>query len=205
MSRKSRQTAPPIAILAAIPGDISMQVRSTLTPEEYREAALLSRSKYFWLRFFAANWYASIICLLILGVGISDLIHHTQPRWDLMALYLAVFGGFIAFSWYRYNEKIAKAGVAQNADTQVHIARSRRDSHLFNLGRRCLHAMVELQQMGRGQVRLRPHWRQRHNHPSRYRWERDQPAQSARIKDQLRNFCAGSKRPRGCDTLTYAH
>lgn len=92
-----------------------MQVRSTLTPEEYREAALLSRSKYFWLRFFAANWYASIICLLLLGVGVSDLIHHTQPRWDLMALYLAIFGGFIAFSWYRYNGKIAKVGVAQNA------------------------------------------------------------------------------------------
>lgn len=73
----------------------------------------MSRGKSFWLRFFAANWYATIICLLILGVAANALIYHQQAKWGDMSAIFAIFAFFIGLSWYRWNARLAKmAGTA---------------------------------------------------------------------------------------------
>ncbi|GGA57397.1 hypothetical protein GCM10011507_05930 [Edaphobacter acidisoli] len=93
-----------------------MQVRATVSASEMQEAARLSRPRRFWLRFFAANWYATALCVIALGAGINALIHHEQVKWDVMGMLLAIGGGFIGFSWYRWNAALAKA--AQNASAR---------------------------------------------------------------------------------------
>ena len=93
-----------------------MQIRPAATPSELQEAARLSRPRNFWWRFLAANWYATAICLLILGTALSGLRADSHLHWNLMALYLLVFGFFLWLSWYRYHARVAKSlGVARSS------------------------------------------------------------------------------------------
>jgi hypothetical protein len=92
-----------------------MQIRSTITPDELQEAVRISRPKRFWLRFFAANWYSSAICLLIIGVAIHALVYNEHPKWGSMAVGFAIFASFIGFSWYRWNAKLSKIAEAASA------------------------------------------------------------------------------------------
>ena len=85
-----------------------MQVRATVSPSEMKEAARMLRPRYFWLRFFAANWYATVICLLIVGAAANAAIHHEQARWGSMAIAFAIGMFFIGLSWYRWNGRLTK-------------------------------------------------------------------------------------------------
>src|SRR5579875_2438705 len=92
-----------------------MQVRATVSPSEIQEAARLLRPRRFWLRFFAANWYATALCVVAVGGGINRLIHHEKVNWDVMAIVLAIGVGFISFSWYRWNSALAKIAESASA------------------------------------------------------------------------------------------
>jgi hypothetical protein len=92
-----------------------MQVRAAIAPDELKEAARLSRPRYFWLRFFAANWYATAICLLVIGVGVNALIYHEHPKWGSMGIIFAIGAFFIGLSWYRWNARLSKAAGAASA------------------------------------------------------------------------------------------
>ena len=89
-----------------------MQIRPAATPEEVREAISLSRSRYFWLRFIAANWYMSAIVLVVVGVNVNMLSNHQAPKLGPSALMLAIAAAFIGFSWYRTNTRPANATLA---------------------------------------------------------------------------------------------
>jgi hypothetical protein len=93
-----------------------MQVRATLSPSELKEAALIVRPTKFWLRFFAANWYCTAICLLIIGIAINGVVTHQQLHWRNMAIVFCIAAGFIWFSWNRWNAKLAK--IAETAGTR---------------------------------------------------------------------------------------
>ncbi|HZY63015.1 MAG TPA: YcxB family protein [Edaphobacter sp.] len=92
-----------------------MQVRATVSATELQEAARLSRPRLFWLKFFAANWYSSVICLLVVGVAINALINHERMNWGAMAMVFAICVGFIGFSWFRWNSSLAKSAEAASA------------------------------------------------------------------------------------------
>jgi len=92
-----------------------MQIRSTISPLEIREAARLSRPRYFWLRFFAANWYATVICFLVIWAGMNALIHHEHLRWAYLTTMLAIGGFLMGFSWYRWNVSLSKTVEAVSA------------------------------------------------------------------------------------------
>jgi hypothetical protein len=87
----------------------TMQIRATVSPSELQEAARMSRPRYFWLRFFAANWYSTVICLLVIGVAVDALINHKHPKWGAMAIFFAVFSSLIGLSWYRWNANLSKS------------------------------------------------------------------------------------------------
>ena len=96
-----------------------MRIRATITPSELQEAARMSRSKYFWLRFFVANWYATALCLLLIGVAINALVSGGHPQWGAMGLLFVICSFFIWFSWYRYNRSLPKSasGMSERAGT----------------------------------------------------------------------------------------
>jgi hypothetical protein len=92
-----------------------LQIRATLLPSELREAALISRPGRFWLRFFAANWYATVICLLVAGIAINGLINHEKLHWGPLAGVFAFGAFFIWLPWFRWNSALEKAANAASA------------------------------------------------------------------------------------------
>jgi hypothetical protein len=74
-----------------------------------KEAVRISRPSRFWLRFFAANWYSTALCLLVVGVAINALLNHENVRWGPMAGVFAFGAFFIWLSWFRWNARLEKA------------------------------------------------------------------------------------------------
>ena len=92
-----------------------MQIRTASAPGEIQEAIRLSRPKNFWFKFFAANWYASFICVAVIVVDVNKMAHGQAPRWDLTALLLAVCGALMGYSWFRWNTKVSNSLRASTA------------------------------------------------------------------------------------------
>jgi hypothetical protein len=86
-----------------------MQVRPTVTPAEVREAINLSRSKYFWLKFITANWYATLICAAVIGVDVNLILQGQTPKWGGSAGMLAVGAALMFYSWFRSHSKVSKS------------------------------------------------------------------------------------------------
>lgn len=92
-----------------------MQIRATLSLSELKEAARISRPSRFWLRFFAANWYSTAICLLVVGVAVNALVNHQNMRWGPMAGIFAFGAFFIWLSWFRWGAALNKAASGMSA------------------------------------------------------------------------------------------
>ena len=86
-----------------------MQIRTNITPTEVQEAVMLSRSRRFWLKFVAANWYMSLLALGVIGADINVLVNHRTPQWGPTGILLAIATAFIYFSWYRWKTKVSKS------------------------------------------------------------------------------------------------
>jgi hypothetical protein len=91
-----------------------MHVRSAATPQEIQEAIRLIRPTHFWLKFMAANWYASLICILVIGVDVNAVMNHRLVKLGPSALMLAIGAALIGYSWYRWNAKLSKSFQAAN-------------------------------------------------------------------------------------------
>lgn len=92
-----------------------MQIRAVLTPSEMKEAAHISRPNRFWFRFLAANWYSTVLCLLMVGVSINALLNHETVRWGPLAGVFAFGAFFIWLSWFRWNARLEKAAEVLSA------------------------------------------------------------------------------------------
>jgi|HubBroStandDraft_4_1064222.scaffolds.fasta_scaffold692736_1 hypothetical protein len=85
-----------------------MEIRSSLTAGELREVARLSRSRFFWLRFAATNWYATLLAVALIVVVTNGAIHHQQIDWRETLIVLAVVAALYAVSWFRYTRKFSR-------------------------------------------------------------------------------------------------
>jgi hypothetical protein len=92
-----------------------MQIRTASTAGEIQEAISLSRPKNFLFKFIAANWYATLIGVLVVAADVNQMAHGRTPRWDLTALLLAVCGALMGYSWFRWNAKVSNALRASTA------------------------------------------------------------------------------------------
>lgn len=91
-----------------------MQVHPATSPGEVQEAIDLSRPRFFWLKFFAANWYASLICIVIIGVDVYAIINQQTRKLQNSAIPLAVVAGLLVFSWNRWRWRASKALTSAN-------------------------------------------------------------------------------------------
>lgn len=96
-----------------------MEIRSTVTPEELREAVRLARPRYFWLRFAAANWYATLLLVVVIVANVNAVIHHQPAKWNNTLLFLVLVAALYGFSWYRWNSKVSKAATSSNVRSSL--------------------------------------------------------------------------------------
>jgi hypothetical protein len=75
-----------------------MEIRSTATSAEVREAVTLLRSRYFWLKFIVANWYACTIAVIIIAVNVNLLVSGKSIQLGPSAGLLAFAVALLVFS-----------------------------------------------------------------------------------------------------------
>ncbi len=85
-----------------------MQVRTEITPEELKQAIRLNRNKRYWLNLFLANWYATILLIVILWAEIARIVAGKPIQLaSLWIVLIPVF--FLWLYWYRTQSSISKA------------------------------------------------------------------------------------------------
>src|ERR1700743_3200735 len=72
-----------------------IQIAGKMTPEEIREAGGMVRSKWYWPKLLARNFYGILLLVAILWATILGLTGKTHPNWTAMAMiWLVIFGLF---------------------------------------------------------------------------------------------------------------
>lgn len=89
-----------------------MQVRTASSPAELRDAAWISRSRYFWMKVSARNIHAVLILAIFLSVIVVSLIHHETPKPGQYIELLVVLAFVFLMTWYRWNKMLKQNGAA---------------------------------------------------------------------------------------------
>jgi hypothetical protein len=85
-----------------------VQIMTNITPEELRQAIRLNRSKTYWLKLIAANWYFTLLLIVIIWAEIARLLEGKPILLNtLPILLIPVF--FLWLSWFRTRRAIEQA------------------------------------------------------------------------------------------------
>jgi hypothetical protein len=85
-----------------------MQISTEITPDELSQAMRLNRTKMYWPRFLLANWYATLMLIIIVWAEIAQLVAGKPMRPNSLGLLLIpVF--LIWLYWYRTQGNVRKA------------------------------------------------------------------------------------------------
>ena len=89
-----------------------MQVRTASSAAELRDAAWISRSRYFWLKLSARNIHAVMILAILLGIVVLSLVHHVTPKPEQYIESLVVLAFLSLMTWYRWDKTLRNNGAA---------------------------------------------------------------------------------------------
>jgi hypothetical protein len=85
-----------------------MQVRTEITPDELTQAMRLNRGKMYWPKVFLANWYATLLLIVIVWADIARLIDGKPIQ--VASLGLLLIPAFLLwFYWFRTQGAVRKA------------------------------------------------------------------------------------------------
>jgi len=85
-----------------------MQIRTEFTPDELSQAMRLNRTKMYWHKVFLANWYATLLLIVVIWADIARIIAGTPIQLNSLGLLLIpIF--FLWFYWYRTRQSMRKA------------------------------------------------------------------------------------------------
>jgi hypothetical protein len=93
------------------PLECELELTTTISPDEVREALKLNRNWRYWLRLFGANWYATALLIVILGAIIVRLVEGKGLQLNSVMILLIPIA-FLGFSYGRqqnYIEKTARS------------------------------------------------------------------------------------------------
>lgn len=109
-----------------------MQLQSTLSSAQIQEAARLARPRYFWLRFFAYSWYATLLCVVAIVTDANSLIHNQPIRWNGTLTLLGIAAVLYGVRYTRWRNRLEKAADRYSGTTTVSLdsdgVRTRKDS-----------------------------------------------------------------------------
>ena len=91
-----------------------LKVAGKLSKEDVTEFERITRSKWYWLKLFAANWHGAGIIIGIVWGTISGLLGHSSPNWTAMAVIWTVMIGIIAWAVYSTRRESADELVQLN-------------------------------------------------------------------------------------------
>jgi YcxB-like protein len=93
-----------------------MQIKGKLTEADVNDAQRLVRSKTYWLKLAAANWYGLLLLGAILWATVAGVAGASHPNWTGLAGVWVVIAGIVAWSLYRTKRTTAKEMAALDAE-----------------------------------------------------------------------------------------
>lgn len=98
-----------------------MQLRSALTTADIQDAARLARPRFFWLRFLAASWYSTALCVAVLYSIGNALAQHHPINWNDAGLMLGLAALFYGIRWSRWRSRLGRAAAPRNRAASISI------------------------------------------------------------------------------------
>jgi hypothetical protein len=94
-----------------------MQTRFTakLTEPELDDVRRMGRSKTYWPKLLAKNWYGVGIICVMTWATISGLTGRTHPNWRGIAVIWLVLAGIVGWVFYSAKKSMAKGSARLNA------------------------------------------------------------------------------------------
>jgi len=93
-----------------------INLRTEISPEELAEAMKLNRTRMYWPKVFLANWYATLLLIVVLWADLARLAEH-KPLQPAGAGLLLIPAFLLWLYWYRTQGAVRK-GALDLSDTQ---------------------------------------------------------------------------------------
>lgn len=87
----------------------TMEFTGKLTEEDLSEVQKLGRSRMYWPKVLAKNWYATALLLLILWATIAGVVGHNKVNWHAIGIVWLVLAGLFVWTFYRVKRSRARA------------------------------------------------------------------------------------------------
>jgi hypothetical protein len=85
-----------------------MQFRGKLTESGLNDVRQVVRSKWYWLKFLAVNWYGIILLVTVIWGTIAGLVGTTNPNWLGLGILWVVIIAIAAWAFYSSKRSMAK-------------------------------------------------------------------------------------------------
>lgn len=92
-----------------------MQLSGKLTDEDLTDVRHLARSKTYWLKIAARNWYGILLLCAVAWGTVAGLTGETHPNWAAVAGIWLVLIALSAWSFYRTKRTMHKQFIQANA------------------------------------------------------------------------------------------
>lgn len=87
----------------------AMEFTGKLTEEDISEVQKLGRSKMYWPKVLARNWYATALVLLVIWGTIAGVVGHNKVNWHAIGMVWLILAGLFVWTFYRVKRSRARA------------------------------------------------------------------------------------------------
>jgi|SRR5579884_1185019 len=92
-----------------------MQISGKLTEADLDDVRRITRSKFYWLKVLAVNWYGIVLLGAIVGATVAALMGKTHPNWTGLGVLWLVIAAIVVWISYRTKKSSIKGLAALNA------------------------------------------------------------------------------------------
>jgi len=92
-----------------------MQFTGKLTEADLRDIGKMTRTKMYWVRLVAGNWYGTALLLIVVWGTIAGLLGQINPNWRAIGMIWAVLVALFLWATYRTKRAWARQLTQLNA------------------------------------------------------------------------------------------
>ena len=85
-----------------------MKFKGKLTEADLEDVRRLVRSKWYWPKLLASNWYGVLLLCAVIWATVEGLLGATHPDWRGIGILWAVILGIVGWVFYRTKKGMAK-------------------------------------------------------------------------------------------------
>jgi hypothetical protein len=87
---------------------MQMQFRGKLTEADLEDVRRIVRSKWYWPKLLASNWYGVLLLCAVIWATVAGLLGETHPNWRAVGILWVVILGVFGWVFYTTKKGMAK-------------------------------------------------------------------------------------------------